>query len=831
MEIIKDNLDINRDKRHQKTAPKSIKRKNYRYSMTTFKNKKNNISKEKRNSLVTKQIINPISMTFRKYPNTLSLIKYIKLYKEMNIKNDKDKNKDSNKESIKKYIINKIINLLKLHRGFYNFFTFYQITEKAIIRLAKDLHFIQKEKNNYIWYENDPSTKINFLLKGKISFKKYVDTPYEREVYQENENHIFGMYDIVYDRKRKLSCMALEECSYLSFSKNIFKLYMEENVNKVISDRKKFLLKFFNDYLPLPPTKIERYVSDSVETLYFRKNEIIFKEGEKNMYLFLVFKGEVNFVRNINKNQFDILPSFNYSLTKLKENAKKIEYGKLIETCKKEIDNEKINNYDYIDRNESDIKNYKILCTLSRGGIAGMEITTGATRFKYNLICNSDFCAILKIKLELFDDEHLKVLMINLLPNFIDSEKKIYKIIQKIKFIDLHINPPSCRNFKDTQNLPTIVNNNENKTDANKLKYTNDNKIVNKTEPNLSLSNIAKNSNNLYISVNENESEKTYRRLIKRIDEQFDTNEGGFIKLTDYNLNLLNQKNFIKTKLIKSKRYDIKIKNFIKKNESSLSDIKASNVNMKYHLSEENLKNTENSFFNNYRKRLLTSKRNKSENKTKIKNWNFPTIKIFNFRNRHFINLFKMNFNSRKQRINQAKSKIKNELNEMIEKYEKAYLIKQSVRNIKKKEIYDKLVSFKLLNKDNKEKDLKKNSKSKNLNFIKEIIVMDKYYLKDKGMNTVNLSNRNNITDNEENKNSNSIKIVNNEYIADLFYNNLNNQFNNKKPKKRNYNLKMNFFNEEQFKKRRNYNKNRVILYDTGNFDMPLASKMASVIK
>ena len=41
----------NEDKRHQKTAPKSIKRKNYRYSMTTFKNKKNNISKEKRNRI------------------------------------------------------------------------------------------------------------------------------------------------------------------------------------------------------------------------------------------------------------------------------------------------------------------------------------------------------------------------------------------------------------------------------------------------------------------------------------------------------------------------------------------------------------------------------------------------------------------------------------------------------------------------------------------------------------------------------------------------------------------------------------------------------------
>ena len=128
--------------------------------------------------------------------------------------------------------------------------------------------------------------------------------------------------------------MALEECSCLYFTKDIFKLYMAEDINKVISERKKFLLKFFNTYLPISPSKIERYISSSVENVFFRRDDVIYKEGEKNISLYLVFRGEANLIKNIKKNYYDILPNFNLPMKKIKENAKNIEYGSIIDNIK-----------------------------------------------------------------------------------------------------------------------------------------------------------------------------------------------------------------------------------------------------------------------------------------------------------------------------------------------------------------------------------------------------------------------------------------------------------------------------------------------------------------
>ena len=747
---------------------------------------------------------------------------------------------------------------MKSHKGMFNFFSFYQITEKAIFRLARGLHFVQKEKNNCIWYENDISNKIYFLLKGKVSFIKYLDTPHEREIYQINENNIFGMDDIIYDRKRKFSCLALEECSCLSFSRDIFKLYMEESVNKIISERKRFLMNFFNDYLPLPPTKIERYISNSVEDIFFRKNDIIYKEGDKNIYLYLLFKGETNLVVNINKNRFDILPNLSLPISKIKENAKNIEYGKIIDKCKNEMSKIKEEIFD----NKLDIKNYKVLCTLTKGIVGGMEISSGLVSFKYNLICNSDFCAITRIKLELFEDEHLKTLMVNLLPDFISKEKKIYKLIQNIKYIDNIVNPPSCQKFKEIKDIPPIlnsdykssktepnslskneqmINNNFNKAFNNRNLNTNINIIPIKKENNLSSFQIEENVlPNLCISVKENESNKTYYKIIKRIDDKFDTNEGGFIKLTNYNVNLLIQKNFVKSKLTNNKRLDLKIKNFIKKcEEKEKSNFKKSTVKMNYSFNEENFKNpVENSAFDikifgfeigSNRKRI------KSGNKPKIKFWNFPYISTFTPKNKDFTNFYTNNFKSRRTQRSLTRRKLRKEMNDMMEKYEKAYAIKESTKNFYIKEIYDKLVSFKSLKKEQKEQAQKTKYNLKHKNFIKELIIMKKPLEEDDGINIFegeNSFNPNNIKKNNNKKRletevckkNDFIKIMNNKYLDDLFYNNL-------KPfqKRKNSeikNIKKHFFNKFDYNKYHNDNKYRIILYNTGKFDMPLATNI-----
>ena len=512
-----------------------------------------------------------------------------------------------------------------------------------------------------------------------------------------------------------------------------------------------------------------------------------------------------------------------------------------------------------------DINSYKIMATLSKGSICGgLEICTGVTYFKYNLICNTDFCALFRIKLELFEDEHLKVLMVNLLPYLISKEKKMKRIIQNIKYIDYNIIPPSLRKFNDIKEMPNIINT-QNKLSksrpniiikneqTNNLKDINNNLFefknlanniqteknvnINKTESNsLFEKNIEKPLPNLINSINKNESKKAYQKIIKRIDDKFDTNEGGFIKLTNYNLGLLKQKNFVKLQITNNKRLDIKIDNFIKKYEEiEKNNLKTSSVKMNYLLNEEGLKN-ENTFFDTKNMELENSpnrKRTKSAKKSKKILWNFRYVSNFTPKYKDFINFYNNNFKLRKTKSPLSRAKLRHEMNEIMEKLERVYIVKELHKKISPKEIYDKLISFKSLNKDNKNNT--QNLYSKNRNFIKELIILKKSSSKDEGTDTFNLENSlNNIsnspnrhfrTEINENKTDKVIKILNNKYIDDLFFNNLKHSSNKDKEEMKKYNK--NFFNEYNYNKFNNYDKKRFILYNTGQFDMPLASNIS----
>ena len=140
------------------------------------------------------------------------------------------------------------------------------------------------------------------------------------------------------------------------------------------------------------------------------------------------------------------------------------------------------------------------------------------------------------------------------------------------------------------------------------------------------------NINNEEIKDEEKEKEKKKEKNDKK--KKKDTNEGGFIKLTDYNLNLLKHKNYIKLQIKNNKMLDFKIKNFIKKcEEKEKNNLKTSTVKMNYSLNEDSFKNqNENSYFGNNNLGFLVhphKRRIKTGNKPKAKIWSFPLIKPF----------------------------------------------------------------------------------------------------------------------------------------------------------------------------------------------------------
>lgn len=385
------------------------------------------------------------------------------------------------------------------------------------------------------------------------------------------------------------------------------------------------------------------------------------------------------------------------------------------------------------------------------------------------------------------------------------------------------------------------------------------------------------------LTLTDNENDKTYQKIIQKIDDKFDTNEGGFIKMNSFNRSLCNQKYYLKEQLKDNKRRDIKIFNFVKKYEKELSNkLKSSTIKMNYFLSDENIKskNNNNNFFESI---LLRNQSNKKKKKNKTKSehkiWNFPTQKIKKD-NKDYYSYFFFNFKLKNKKNKNKNKKAESEkitkqqylkrINQILDEYyHKFYSKKEYLKKMEETKDH-KLVSLQLImgNKDSKLRLKKENSSGKKDDFIKEIIIMKGKSYKEEWTNTYDFNDLNNnnetintlntfntcntfynykknyiqinsfnefdknISNNEiDKKNDRVIKIINNNYIRDLFYKNSeNNIFNNNfyNFQNRFRNNRRNIFKEIENKNFvGNYQKNRMIYYNTGRFDMPLVTKLS----
>ena len=66
----------------------------------------------------------------------------------------------------------------------------------------------------------------------------------EEEKYVLSNNDIFGQWDILYERKRKLSFHTLNDCHLITIEKEIFKRFLEEKILKG-EQEKKYLYQDF----------------------------------------------------------------------------------------------------------------------------------------------------------------------------------------------------------------------------------------------------------------------------------------------------------------------------------------------------------------------------------------------------------------------------------------------------------------------------------------------------------------------------------------------------------------------------------------------------------
>lgn len=489
--------------------------------------------------------------TFPELQNELTTIKLIMAIKSLNGTNPNNNNLDENDKYIATNIVKKMKTLLENHRFFYFYFLFYKIDEKYIYKIIPYLRYEFYKKGDILFKEGDVTTKLYFLVKGKISFRKKTilinekndpqTTDIERAFAKEGDH--FGGADIIHDWKQKNTAYCIENCHLISLDKDTFKHYLEDKVVKVETEVKSFLKLFFSNYMTLPAIKIERLIQTSVETNFYKRNEVIYVEGDENPYLYMIYNGEANLIKKISKGEFSVLPIFQFSKEYIKNNARKINYSQIIKSVKnKDNQSPSISNWNNnctknktVNQSILDVllnkKSYHVISTFNKGFLGGLEVSGGIPKTRYSLLSSSEFTSVFKINLKQIDDDHLNEFMLNLLPIFIDFEKKIHAHIKRIKYIDCNILPEACQKYSK--------------------KYTK--------------------GNYLFI---EEENDKVYKKNIQNIDEKFDVNEGGFIKVNEFNMKLHQAKNsfkeLLKENLIKDKKTDSFLKSYVTEQNSKL---------------------------------------------------------------------------------------------------------------------------------------------------------------------------------------------------------------------------------------------------------------------
>lgn len=427
----------------------------------------------------------------------------------------------------KNELISDILDKIKKKNCFYYFLTFYHINDILLKKLIPIFNYERYEKGKFIYKENDFATKLYFFIKGSLSFRK-------KEIISDNNNSsndfievekfilekdkYFGEIDMLYDRKKKFSVYCNDICHFLTLEKEDFRKIIEDKISRVETDKKLYLMSFFRAYTNMPNIKLERFILNDIETLFFRRNEIIYKEGEENICLYIIYKGQANLIKNIKEGEFSYITKYNEPIKNIQKKAKLISYSDTIKEDNK--DDEEKSKELKLELLLNKIK-YQIVGKLVKGSLGGLELTTGITKLKYSLISNSEFTCVLKLDLKNIN-EYLTIFMLNLLPLFIKLEKNINERIKNIKLIDENILPFSCKKFK-------------------------------------------KNNKNKFEKEEEEENDKVYRKLIQKINDNFQLNHGGFIKMNDYNFNLYQQKLHFKDLLKNNKKKIEKISKILKK--------------------------------------------------------------------------------------------------------------------------------------------------------------------------------------------------------------------------------------------------------------------------
>jgi CRP-like cAMP-binding protein len=272
--------------------------------------------------------------------------------------------------------------------------------------------------------------QASFLRRMSEKMRVKISKIEEVEVEILNKGSSFGEINSLKNVPKRGSALALETCHLVVVDRaNYERTALSKVLNKIDIEKKYIINATFPQLEKLAQHKLEEFYK-CFDTIFLRRNQVVFYEQEQIDNVYIVFKGECSIKKDITKpyQPNKHLQQANYEF---------YEFNKTNSSEVKELV------YRYANDELIKNKNVKSVLTLVKGNLAGVELSAGLKFYNHSLIVSSDQAVLLSV-----NKNKLIELRIGLLESFFNLFLENESLIEKNVSTFTHITEKMKINYR-----------------------------------------------------------------------------------------------------------------------------------------------------------------------------------------------------------------------------------------------------------------------------------------------------------------------------------------------------------------------------------------------
>lgn len=262
--------------------------------------------------------------------------------------------------------------------------------------------------------------KAGFLRRMSNKMKEKISKIEEVEVAVYDSGTSFGEISCLNNVPKRGSSLALEECHLIIIDKNNFeRTAIYKFINKIDLERKALINNTIPQINKMPSQKFQELYT-KFQTIYLKRNQVLFKEGDFIKNIYIVFRGEFVILKDISKP---------YSTNK---NLKQHNYDNIF-VKRSHLESNDQTSF-IVDDEIIKNKNYKTVLKYTKGNITGCELSVGLEVYNHTLLVKSDLAVVVCInKYRLF--ELRNGIIESLYPIYQENENLIEKNVNSLQLL------------------------------------------------------------------------------------------------------------------------------------------------------------------------------------------------------------------------------------------------------------------------------------------------------------------------------------------------------------------------------------------------------------